>query len=741
MINRIDMNNNKLAGSAMKVRRLVLGLGLMSLVQFSAAADRLLLKNVDFVNLPGDEIEIKLGFDQTPPQLQSYQIEKPARLVFDLANTKNGLPTRYMSIGNGNARSLTVVDNNDRTRVVINLGELAGYVSRVEGNNLFLRVGKSELADMAKNAVAPASVAAPAKNATSAPAVSSAQSSARPDAKSNVQQIDNIDFRRGEQGDGQIMISLSQSSIPVDVQQQGNKVVARFLGAKIPEKLRRRLDVTDFATPVKVVEAYNEGPNGVMVIQPQSDFEYLAYQADNKMTISVKPVTKEEKRKKDFTYTGEKLSLNFQDIEVRSVLQLIADFTSLNLVASDTVSGRITLRLQNVPWDQALDLILKTKGLDKRTVGNVMLVAPADEIAARERLEMESQTQTEQLAPLRTEYVQVNYAKASDLQTLITAGSSGSNSSGSSQNGSLLSPRGSISVDVRTNTLVIQDTAKKIDEIRDLVAKLDVPVKQVMIEARIVLADSSFDKEIGVRWGLATDHFGTNTRTMVAGSRNTLNDIREATFDTTNGTRTYNFTHPNELAVDLGVDKAGASSLAVGIMNTDSQILDLELSALQSDGHGEVIATPRVLTADKQKARVATGKQIPYQEATSSGATSVKFVNAELALEVTPSITPDGRINMELFVNNDSLGEVLANGAVTINTNRVVTNVLVDDGQTVVLGGIFKETTNKQVIKTPVLGDIPYVGRLFRQDIKRNDKVELLIFVTPKLMTDTASGK
>ena len=734
MINRINMNNNKVAGAGFKVRRLVLGLGLMSLVQFAAAAERMLLKQVDFVTLPGDEIEVKLSFDQTPPQLQSYKIDKPARLVFDLPNTRNGLPSRYLSLGNGNARSMTVIDNQERTRLVVNLGETTGYVTRVEGNNLVVRIGKGEQQGSSAQ-VAGNQTFSPA----SAPAVVQAPVAAQKASRPAALQVENVDFRRGEQGDGQVLIGLSQSSIPVDVMQQGNKIFVRFLGAKVPEKLRRRLDVMDFATPVKLIESYNEGNNGVMVIQPQGEFEYLAYQTDTEMTISVKPILKEERRRKEFVYTGEKLSLNFQDIEVRSVLQLIADFTSLNLVASDTVSGRITLRLQNVPWDQALDLILKTKGLDKRTVGNVMLVAPADEIAARERLEIESQTQSEQIAPLRTEFIQVNYAKAADIQSLISSGTAG----GGSESGTniLLSPRGSASVDARTNMLVVQDTAKKIDEIRELIAKLDVPVKQVMIEARIVLADSSFAKELGVRWGVAHDNFRSNKRLMAGGSTTTLQDMREVTVDTTTGLRTYEITKPQDLAVDLGIDKAGASSLALGIMDSDNIVLDLELSALQSDGHGEVIATPRVLTADKQKARVATGKQIPYQESTSSGATSVKFVNAELSLEVTPSFTPDGRINMELFVDNDSLGEVLANGAVTINTNRVTTNILVDDGQTVVLGGIFKESSNKGVIKTPVLGDIPYLGRLFKQEIKRSDKVELLIFVTPRLMTDTVAGK
>ena len=731
MIKRITMNNNKFAGKkSMSIQRMVLGLSLVSFLQLAAAADRLTLKKVDFVSLPGDEIEVKLAFDDAPPQLQSYQIEKPARLVFDLPNTKNALTSRYLSLGNGNARSLTVVDNQERTRVVVNLDTLSGYVTRVEGNALILKIGKQE-AQAAQMAVGNTPVVAPVVTPKSSKPMLPA-----------LLQVEGLEFHRGNQSDGQISIVLSNPAIPVDVQQQGNKIIARFIGAKIPEKLRRRLDVNDFATPVKTIDVYNEGNNGVMVIQPQGEFEYLAYQADNNMTISVKPVLPDApKKRKEFIYTGEKLSLNFQDIEVRSVLQLIADFTSLNLVASDTVSGRITLRLQNVPWDQALELILKTKGLDKRTAGNVMLVAPADEIAARERLELEANNQNEQLVPLRSEYMQISYAKAADLQTMITSGVNTSNGTNTNASNSLLSPRGSVSIDVRTNTLIIQDIPKKIDEIRELVSKLDVPVKQVMIEARIVTANSSFAKELGVKWGVAHDNIGSSKRIMAGGSRTTLGNIREATVDTTTGARTYSITSPADLAVDLGIDKVGTSSLAVGIMNADNVVLDLELSALQSDGHGEIVATPKVLTADKQKALIASGKQIPYQEASSSGATAIKFINAELRLEVTPSITPDGRVNMELFINKDSAGEPLANGSLTINTNRVSTNVLVDDGQTVVLGGIFSNESLKGVTKTPLLGDIPFLGRLFKKDVTRNDKQELLIFVTPRLLNDTVASK
>jgi type IV pilus assembly protein PilQ len=695
------------------IRTAVIGLGVMAGAAF--AAERISLEQVDSVVLPGDEVEVRLGFDSAAPQPVAYKIDKPARIVFDLPGVRSALPGKYFNLGSGNARSLTVVESGDRSRVIVNLGELSGFNTRVDGNQVYINIGKSQVSAQSAQKVVTVSGSAPAKV---------------------VRAVSGVDFRRGDQGDGQVMIELSQGSIPVDVQQQGNRVIAKFIGAKVPDTLRRRLDVTDFATPVKSVDTYNEGADGMMVIQPQGEFEYLAYQTDNKLTISVKPLTKEDKRKKqDFAYGGEKLSLNFQDIEVRSVLQLIADFTSLNLVASDSVSGKITLRLQNVPWDQALDLILKTKGLDKRTVGNVMLVAPADEIAARERLEMESNNQSEKLAALRSEFIQINYAKASDMLGLINGPSK------------LLSDRGSASVDSRTNTLIVLDTPKRIEEIRDVVTRLDVPIKQVMIEARIVLATTDFAKELGVKWGVLRDNETSKRRIVTGGTHQTLLETqfaREFEEVTINGQEftvpKYEVETPTDLVVDMGVSGAGATSFAVGLIDFNNLMLDLELSALQSDGNGEIVATPKVLTADKQKARIAAGTQIPYSEATSSGATSTRFINAELSLEVTPSITPDGRINMELLVNNDSIGEILPNGAVTIDTNRVATNVLVDDGQTVVLGGIFKTETAKGVTKVPFLGDIPYLGKLFRKDVSRNSKQELLIFVTPRLASEALAA-
>ena len=711
----MEIFNNNAAGKRTMKHRIWLGLfALLVMAQTGLAADKEALEQADFVALPGDEVQIRLTFDQAAPDPTAYKIDKPARLVFDFNNTRSALPGKYFSLGSGNARSMTVVDSRDRARVIVNLGELAGYSTKVNGNQLFITIGKSEV------------------GADNTPILMSTPKAVAALGRS----IDTVDFRRGEQGDGQVVIDLSEASIPVDVQQQGNKIVARFVGTRLPEKLRRRLDVSDFATPVKSIDAYSDNGNTVLVVEPQGEFEYLAYQTDNKLTISVKPLTKDNKSEKAFAYTGEKLSLNFQDIDVRTVLQLIADFTSMNLVASDTVSGRITLRLQNVPWDQALDLILKTKGLDKRTVGNVMLVAPADEIARREQLELQANAQTEQLAPLHTEFIQINYAKAQDLSVLINGTTGGGNlrSAGISR---LLSDRGSVTVDTRTNTLILVDTGKKIDEIRDIIAKLDIPVRQVLIESRIVLATTTFDKELGVNWGILHQN-GNSNRYVVAGTQNGVTDVATAT---SSGSGTITVNSNDAMAVDLGATGAGVSSLAVGLLNVDNILLDLQLSALQSEGHGEIVATPKVMTADKQRARVASGEEVPYLQSTSSGATAVSYQSAELALEVTPSITPDGRISMDLNLTDNSVGASIPTVGDILNTNELQTHVVVDDGQTVVLGGIFKDTKNSSVTKTPFLGDIPYLGRLFSQTVDSDEKYELLIFVTPRLVTDAFASK
>ncbi len=733
---RIDLQAGKM--TTVFMQRLVLASACAMVAQISVAAERVGLTQVMPIELPNGETELRMVFSGAPPVPQAYQIERPARLVVDLPATSNELNTRYQNLTTGQARSMSIVDNQEITRLVINLSETGGYTTRVEGNTLILRIGQAALG-AATTVSSPNRIAA-AQAVVAAPKIVSQAESA----------IANIDFRRGTGGDGQVLVRLNNPNVPVDVQQQGSKITARFLGTKLPENLRRRLNVNDFATPVSLVDAYNEGSNAVIVVQPQGDFEYLAYQADNQLTISVKrPAQDAVKRAEPPTFVGERLSMDFQDIEVRSVLQLIADFTKQNLVASDTVQGRITIRLQSVPWDQALDIILRTKGLDQRKSGNVIMIAPAAEIAAREKLEIQASQQILQLAPLQTEYIQLSYAKAMDVQTLITSGrnNGGSGNTGASNNsggeanvGSLLSSRGTMSVDARTNTLIIQDTARKIDEIRELILKLDVPIRQVMIEARIVRATDSFSKELGVKWGVLSNpasHAGIGGGNLqLGGSEQTLADLRDVDDD-----GKVTITRPQNLNIDMGVKGAGASRIALGILNMSDVILDLELSALQADGKGEIVATPKVLTTDKQKARVAAGTQIPYQTATSSGATAIQFINAELSLEVTPSITPDGRIGMELFVNSDSPGEIQPTGIRAIDTNRVSTNVLVDDGQTVVLGGIFQNQTTKGTLKTPFLGDLPYVGRLFRKETQSNNKQELLIFVTPRLVSETNTGR
>jgi type IV pilus assembly protein PilQ len=678
------------------------------------------LQSIEANSLSGDSMEVRLRFEGGVPEVKGYSIEKPARIALDLINADSDVSGKRQNLGAGNARSVTIVEAKDRTRLIFNLESLTGYSTSVDGSDLVVVLGDEE-----------------ANTAMSA----SGDVKASGDAV-----VRGVDFRRGTSGEGRVIVKLSKSSIPVDVQEEGGKIIARFVGAGVDNDQVRKLDVTDFATPVRMIETASVDGSVQITIEPTGSWEYLAYQADNEFSINVKPVSKadaERKKKEAFAYTGEKLSLNFQDIEVRSVLQLIADFTGLNLVASDTVSGRITLRLQNVPWDQALELILKTKGLDKRQVGNVLLVAPADEIAAREQLELESQKKIEALAPLRTEYVSINYANASELKTLI--------SSAGGKAASLLSNRGSVVVDQRTNTLIVQDTQAKLAEIRDLISELDIPVQQVLIEARVVVATNDLSDEFGVRWGgLGYDNesiINDGESALFSGRLQSIRDLHgtnlETEIDPTTGEIDQDFIIPaadnsDDLLVDLGVDSASASRFAVGFTSLTSGLIELELSALEAEGHGELVATPKVLTADQQPAVIASGQQVPFEVATSSGATSIDFVEAELRLEVTPHITPDGNIIMTLKVNNDSFS---SDGSAAINTNRVETSVLVNDGETVVLGGIFQQEKINSVTKTPFLGDLPWIGNLFRNTVKRDNKQELLIFITPRLMKDALANR
>lgn len=699
MKNERTMHEQKSLGSRLAMfKKLNVYVGVIAFGLLSGLANAVTLEDVSFSSLSGDRLEVKLAFDGEPPEPTGYTIERPARIAVDLRDTTNGLGSRSIPLGSGNAQSMTVVETKDRTRLIFNLVELVPYDTVKSGNSLVMTLG-GDAADVSSTA-----------STGSAPQATS--SSSRADA------LAGVDFRRGKNGEGRVVVDLGSESAAVDLSELGGKIRLTMSGLSVPENLRRRLDVTDFATPVNRIDTFVQDGNAVVEIRPEGNYDYIAYQSGSEFTVSVEKLTEEEaesRREEKFPYTGEKLSLNFQDIEVRSVLQLIADFTGLNLVASDTVGGSITLRLQNVPWDQALDLILKTKGLDKRQIGNVLLVAPADEIAAREKLELETTKQIAELAPVRLDIIQVNYAKAADVVALIEADKE------------LISDRGFVSSDVRTNTISVRETTEKLEEIRRLVTTWDVPVRQVSIEARIVRAQTNVAENLGIRWGGAAYNVSGDNVFSVGGSQGAVEEARQAAGGTNN-----TITFPGALAVDLGVTGDGASSFALG-WGSDDFLVDLELSALESDGQAEVVSQPRVVTADRQTASIKSGEEIPYQEASSSGATSVSFKEAVLSLEVTPQITPDDKIIMDLVVNQDSRGEVTA-GIPSINTNEVTTQVLVGNGETVVLGGIFQSEVATQTTKTPFLGDIPYLGRLFKRTEHVDERSELLIFITPKIL-------
>ncbi|MEM7077250.1 MAG: type IV pilus secretin PilQ family protein [Pseudomonadota bacterium] len=673
----------------------------------SASTGAATIEDISFSSLPGDRTEIRLSFDERPPEPAGYTIEQPARIVLDLPGVVSGLEQKHHNLGIGNARRVSIVSTKDRTRAIVNLSQLVGYDTAIEGNTLVLTVG------------------------TSASGVGATQQQVADDRRYRAPSDSNIaevDFRRGNGGEGRVILRLSDPKVPINVTSDGGRIRVEVRNTELPTELRRRLDVTDFATPVQIIDALQEGDHSVFTITATGNYDYLAYQADDVMSIDVTPITEEELAQRDqlFKFKGEKLSLNFQDIEVRSVLQLIADFQDLNLVASDTVSGRITLRLQNVPWDQALELILKTKGLDQRQVGNVLLVAPAAEIAAREKLELENQKQISELAPLRTEFIQIRYASATELFNLF--------STGGGEGQSMLSARGSVIVDERTNAIILTDTSDRLEEFRRVINQLDVPVRQVLIEARIVTANATFSEQMGITWGGGGISIDGDSGYRYGGSQETLVELTDILTDGSGDIST-----PGDLIVDLGVTQAGASSIGVGLTRAGF-LVDLELSALATDGHAEVVARPKVITADKSSAVIESGVEIPYQEASSSGATSTSFKDAVLSLEVTPQITPDDRIIMELNVKQDTVGTVF-NGVPSINTNEIQTEVLVDNGQTIVLGGIFQTDKNISTTKTPFLGDLPYVGRLFKRTVERDDKQELLIFITPRIIADALTDR
>ncbi|MCG3860590.1 type IV pilus secretin PilQ [Psychrobacter faecalis] len=762
----------------------------MSMVAISSSAHaEQRINNVSVVQTAPAVTQMRLGFAGKPVLPAAYQLDNPSRLVLDFEQVQNGLASRFSEYNVGMINDVTTLNSDNTTRLIVGLKQAGNYTTAIEGNNLLLTISDpsrpvvnqvvtndpvqdllngnaaitttavvTPIVESSSVAVAPikTKVVKTQAVATQAPAdtmvvrvnplLSPQLAASQVSKQYSYDGLTAVNFTKGNDGGGNVSIALANEAIPVDVQRQGNKLVVRLTGSTVPRNLLRRLNVNSGL--VDSIDTKNQGQNGVITINVKEDFEYQAYQSGNQLNISIrKPELLREPTLEEKVYTGEALSMEFQDVEIRSVLDILAQFTEMNIVASDSVAGNITLRLINVPWDQALDIILKSKNLGKRENGNVILVAPSTELAEQEARELEAQQAVESYAPLRTEYIRLSYAKAADVLTLISQGSGSTGSSGtgnanSVDNNTLLSNRGTVTVDERTNTLIIKDVAESIENIHKLIGKIDIPVRQVMIEARIVSATDSFSKEIGVRWGILSNGAANNRNLLVGGSNQTLWDLKDFDVETTtvNGQTVsypkYDISRPDNLNVDLGVANP-AGRIAFGLLSMSDVMLDLELSALQADNRGEVISTPKILTADKQTVKVSSGTQIPYQEASASGATTTSFKEAALSLEATPNITPDGKIGLQLLITNGT--PTIINNQVAIAEDSISTNVIVEDGQTVVLGGVFKNRKSNGVDKVPFLGDLPYVGRAFRKDVRNNAKEELLIFVTPKLINDGTS--
>jgi len=685
------------------------------------------LQDIQVQSLSGQRIELKLIMTETAPEPLAFTIENPARIALDLPGTTLGLSQRRRDVNQGPLDTILTAEANGRTRVVLNLDLMVPYEAKASGNTVIVTLGDGDDYD-----------AGSTQFASSPSSTSSAPSYAAPGSRA----ITNVDFRRTRDGGGRVIVSLTDPSTPVDIRQEGARVVAIFKDTSLPAELMRRLDVMDFATPVSTVDTLKTNLDTRIVISAEGKYDQLAYQSDNEFSIEINPVadTIEEASSlysETKEYEGQRLTLNFQDIETRAVLQLLAETSGRNIVVSDTVQGNVTLRLRNVPWDQALDIVMTTKGLDMRQNGNVIIVAPAEEIAARETADLEARNAISELEPMYSEFLQVNYAKASDLATLIgeTGGS-----------GTMLSDRGSIAVDDRTNTLLVQDTADRLEDIRRMVRTLDVPIKQVLIESRIVVVNDDFSRDLGVRLGVtAYRENGTDGAAVISGTGTGTDTMINSIVDNlgTSGQIT-----PVELPilgdrynVNVPIDAATAAGrFSLAILERD-YLVDLELTAMEAEGRGEIVSTPRVITANQKEARIEQGVEIPYQQSASSGATTVQFKKAVLSLEVTPQITPDNNIIMDLRVHKDNVGDIISTGGLggtvpSIDTRAVETQVLVEDGQTVVLGGIYETERRETISKVPFLGDIPAVGVLFRSKQVQNDKSELLIFVTPRILEE-----
>jgi len=690
------------------------------------------LESIDVQNLAGQQLQLTLHHSAPPAEPVAFTIDNPARISLDLANTALALPSRRIDVRSGGVDSVLAAEAAGRTRLVLNLDRLLPYTTRVSGNDVIVLIGGA--------ASSPAAAVAASSGAAGSP-VARTSASAAP---TGPRAIRGIDFRRGAGGTGRIIVRLSDPRTPASLRQLGNQIVVDFAGAEISSNLARRYDAGDFATPVTGFDVVRVGDGVRLAISANGDFEQLAYQSDDQYVVEVQPARKAVQKTEDKpVYTGERLTLNFQDIETRAVLQLLADASGQNIVVSDSVQGSVTLRLQNVPWDQALDIVLRTKGLDKRRNDNVIIVAPTEELAAREKAELAARQDVQELAPLRSEYLQVNYAKAADLAALIkTQGEGG-----------LLSKRGSVSVDERTNTLLLQDSADRLDDIRRLVGTLDIPIRQVQIEARIVIVSDDFSRELGARAGFTGfDQMGSNlgytSGSALANDQALAGILDNRTDDDPNNDGNIPIITSDDINkpparynVNLPVANP-AGSLAYMLLGRDF-VVDLEISAAQAEGRGEVISTPRVVTANQREAIIEQGTEIPYQEAASSGAATIAFKKAVLSLKVTPQVTPDNRIILDLNVKKDSVGQVVVTtGGVnvpSIDTRTITTQVLVNDGQTVVLGGILETERRENEKKVPYLGDVPVLGRLFKTTSKSNNKDELLIFVTPKILREGVS--
>jgi len=723
-----NQENQMTAKRRARALMLVLSLGACALAHAQNA-----IQSINSSQQAGAEV-VRIELSEALAALPvGFVIQTPPRIAIDLPGVTNGLGKSNVEINQGNLRSVSVAQAGERTRLVLNLKKAANYRAEIQGKVLLVVLDGGPAPDVAVAAAGTAAAPVPATNFA-------------PSQNRNPLALKDIDFRRGADGAGRVIVELPNSQVGVDIRQQGQTLVVEFLRSTLPDSMRRRLDVTDFGTPVQSVTTSQNGDRVRMLIEPRGNWEHSAYQSDNQFVLEVRPQkTDPNKLTQGPGYAGEKLSLNFQNIEVRALLQVIADFTNFNVVTSDTVTGNVTLRLKDVPWDQALDIILQAKGLGLRKSGNVILIAPKDELNAKEKVELEAKAQIAALEPLRTQAFQLNYAKAADVATGLTGQASGQ--SGGGTNSRILSPRGSVIFEARTNQLFVSDVPTKLQEIQDMIAKIDIPVRQVLIESRIVIADDTFGRSLGVKLGFndlrgvrgGIPGFGAGGNNYAALGGN-LNAVGGQTLQTAGGVTYSDTNFVNLPASNLGGNSAASFALSLFSAGAN-RFLNLELSALEADGKGKIVSSPRVITADQQKALIEQGEEIPYQVATSSGATSVQFRKANLKLEVTPQITPEGSVILDVDVTKDSRGTSAGSAGFAINTKHVQTKVLVENGGTVVIGGIFEQNEREDVSKVPFLGDVPYLGNLFKTRTKSNSKTEMLIFLTPKVVTDRSAAR